>query len=482
MNLIWRDEGFAAPLKPGVSEFRPYPAAARVSQHRCAAVMLLADMIILMLAGLIPAVLYTGLNAESLDLYGANVGGGLLLFLLIARALNLYRTHRIFDWRRAVTRAFTAVVFTFFGLMLASAALKITGIYSRVWFFSWFAASAVLVVTVRVLLLTLIEAKLAKGACLQRALIVSVDPAVPFTGEQLALESRNRMRAVGMIVAPDVETIPDLGPHIQQLHPEVVVLHMRWPQVAEAMSRSPALSHHAVEVLVLPQANFVEHSIMRLRQFGSRTFLQIAEPPLVGWGRAAKRIEDVVVASLALVIASPVLLLTALAIKLESKGPVLFKQMRAGFNNDLIEVWKFRSMSVEGTDLHASRQTSKDDPRVTRVGRFIRRTSIDELPQFWNVLQGTMSVVGPRPHALATRAGGQSLDAIVDAYAARHRVKPGVTGWAQINGARGELQTHTQVQRRVDYDLHYIENWSVLFDLKIILMTVVRVFYDPRAY
>jgi polysaccharide biosynthesis protein PslA len=481
MNLVWREESFAALSNPGECRFEPYPAAARISQHRFSAVLLLADIIIVLLTGLIPAVVYFGLQAASLDLYLAVVSAGLLLFLLITRTLNVYRTHRIFEWRRALSRSLTAVVFTFFGLMLAGVALKTTESYSRVWFFSWFAMSALSVVALRVLLLAVVEAKLAKGSCLQRALIVALNP-LPFTGEQLALESRNRMRAVGMIVAPNVETLPDLAPYIQQLQPEVIILHMGWPQVAAAMNRIPALSNHAVEVLVLPQANYVEHSIMRLRQLGTQTFLQIAAPPLVGWGRAAKRIEDVVVASIALVVASPVLLLTALAIKLDSRGPVLFKQMRAGFNNDLIEVWKFRSMHVEGTDLHASRQTSKDDPRVTRVGRFIRRTSLDELPQFWNVIQGSMSVVGPRPHALATQAGGQSLDAIVDAYAARHRVKPGITGWAQINGARGELQTREQVQKRVDYDLHYIENWSLIFDLKIILMTVVRVFYDPRAY
>jgi lipopolysaccharide/colanic/teichoic acid biosynthesis glycosyltransferase len=116
------------------------------------------------------------------------------------------------------------------------------------------------------------------------------------------------------------------------------------------------------------------------------------------------------------------------------------------------------------------------------VGRFIRRTSLDELPQFWNVLQGTMSVVGPRPHALHTSAEGRALDALVEEYASRHRVKPGITGWAQINGARGELRSREQVKKRVDYDLYYIDNWSVLLDIKIILMTAVRVFYDPRAY
>lgn len=481
MNVARRKEEFRPVAVPDSYRFKSYPAAKRISAHRFAAVLIVADVILMSLAGALPAAVYKGITSGPFHLYLSVVAGGALIFVLVSRSLSIYRTERIFQWRRTIPRAVAAVGLTFFVLIVAGAATKTTGDYSRVWFFSWMAASTLALVSLRALLLAAVEAKLTKGACLQRALIVALGP-TPLTGDQLALESSNRMRAVGKIVAPDVPSIPDLAPYIRQLQPEVIVLNMPWSQVAAAMSQLHALSQHAVEVLVLPQANPVQHKILRLRQLGSQTFIQIAEPPLVGWGRAAKRIEDVVVASLALVVASPVLLLTALAIKWESKGPVLFKQKRAGFNNNLIEVWKFRSMRVEGTDLHASRQTSKDDPRVTRVGRFIRRTSIDELPQFWNVLQGTMSVVGPRPHALATSAEGKSLDAIVEAYAARHRVKPGVTGWAQINGARGELQTREQVQKRVDYDLHYIENWSVLFDIKIILMTIVRVFYDPRAY
>lgn len=481
MNSTWREQVFAVPSRAEACQYKPYPAAKRISEHRFAAGLILFDAVALFLAGLAPATLYGAANAVTLERYLAIVMGAQVLFLLIARSLNLYRTHRIFDWKRALTRALTVVLLTFFALMLAGIAFKITETYSRVWFFSWFAATVVSVAAVRILLLSVVEARLTKGACLQRALIVNCG-GNSFTGQQLALETRNRIRAVGKLIAPDPLALPDLTPYLRQLAPELVILNLPLSQLERASSALFALSHHAVDVLVLPQESVLQFKILRLRQLGTQTFLQIAEPPLGGWNRAAKRLEDLVVASLALVVASPVLLLTALAIKLESKGPILFKQPRAGFNNNLIEVWKFRSMYVDGTDLHASRQTSKDDPRVTRVGRFIRRTSIDELPQFWNVLQGSMSVVGPRPHALSTTAEGKSLDDIVDAYAARHRVKPGVTGWAQINGARGELQTGEQVQKRVDYDLHYIENWSVFFDLKIILMTVVRVFYDPRAY
>jgi Undecaprenyl-phosphate glucose phosphotransferase len=462
-------------------QYKLYPNAQRISAHRFAAAMLVSDILALVLTGIVPIIAYKGMGATSSSPYLAVIGGGLFLFLLLSRVLNVYRTKHVFSWRHTMPRAAASLLFTFFALTMISVATKTTADYSRVWFFSWLSLSLVLIVSLRAVMLAVAEAKLTKGACHQRALIITCG-ANTFTGAQLALETANRIRAVGKIIAHDLASIPELGPYIQKLDPQVIVLNVPWFQVEAAMGHLTALSRHPVEVLVLPQASVGVQKIIRLRRLGQQTFFQMAEPPLVGWDRVIKRVEDVVVASLALLITAPVLLLTALAIKWDSPGPVLFKQMRAGFNGRLVEVWKFRSMAVEGTDLTASRQTSKDDPRVTRVGRFIRRTSLDELPQFWNVLQGTMSVVGPRPHALHTSAEGRALDALVEEYASRHRVKPGITGWAQINGARGELRSREQVKKRVDYDLYYIDNWSILLDIKIILMTVVRVFYDPRAY
>ena len=179
-------------------------------------------------------------------------------------------------------------------------------------------------------------------------------------------------------------------------------------------------------------------------------------------------------AALALLGLAPVMALVALAIKLDSKGPVLFRQKRYGFNNELIEVFKFRSMFVEQADANAAKLVTKDDPRVTRVGRFIRKTSLDELPQLFNVLRGELSLVGPRPHALQAKAADRLYHDVVDGYFARHKVKPGITGWAQINGWRGETDTPEKIQKRVEHDLYYIDNWSVLLDLYILLKTPVR--------
>jgi lipopolysaccharide/colanic/teichoic acid biosynthesis glycosyltransferase len=174
--------------------------------------------------------------------------------------------------------------------------------------------------------------------------------------------------------------------------------------------------------------------------------------------------------------------LTALAIKLDSKGPVLFKQKRYGFNNELIEVYKFRSMFTDQSDANATKLVSKGDSRVTKVGRFIRKSSLDELPQLFNVLTGTMSLVGPRPHATQAKADVDLYQTVVAGYFARHRMKPGVTGWAQVNGWRGETDTHEKILKRVEYDLAYIDRWSVSFDLWIILLTPFSLLMTKNAY
>jgi Undecaprenyl-phosphate glucose phosphotransferase len=206
---------------------------------------------------------------------------------------------------------------------------------------------------------------------------------------------------------------------------------------------------------------------------GDVPVFDMADRPISDWNLVFKWVFDKIVAATALVLLSPVMLVTAVAIKLESKGPVLFRQNRHGFNNEIIRVYKFRSMYTDRTDAGAATLVTKDDPRVTRVGRFIRKTSIDELPQLFNVLRGELSIVGPRPHAMEAKADNALYYEAVEGYFARHRVKPGMTGWAQINGWRGETDTIDKIMQRVNHDLYYIEHWSILFDLYILLMTPV---------
>jgi len=212
------------------------------------------------------------------------------------------------------------------------------------------------------------------------------------------------------------------------------------------------------------------------------TLLNALERPFAGGRQMAKSIEDFVLALAILALIAPLMLAIAALIKLDSPGPVLFRQKRYGFNNRLIEVFKFRTMFHDAVDANAEQLTRRDDPRVTRLGAFLRRTSLDELPQFLNVLRGEMSVVGPRPHAIAAKAGGLLYPDAVKLYHARHRVKPGITGWAQVNGWRGETRTAAQIARRVEHDLYYIENWSLLLDLKIIARTIAGGFTGRQAY
>ncbi len=188
------------------------------------------------------------------------------------------------------------------------------------------------------------------------------------------------------------------------------------------------------------------------------------------------------IAAIALLLLSPVMIVVALAVRFTSKGPILFKQKRHGFNNQLVEVYKFRSMYVDMCDATGSKLVTKGDPRVTPVGRFIRKTSLDELPQLFNVLKGELSLVGPRPHATNCKAGERIYDQVVDGYYARHRMKPGITGLAQINGWRGETDTEEKLQRRVEYDIQYIDNWSIWMDLYILLMTPISLLNTKNAY
>jgi putative colanic acid biosynthesis UDP-glucose lipid carrier transferase len=206
--------------------------------------------------------------------------------------------------------------------------------------------------------------------------------------------------------------------------------------------------------------------------------ISIFETPFYGVDGVVKRIEDIVLGSLAVLVASPVMLATAVAIKVTSKGPVFFKQRRYGLNGEVIEVLKFRSMRVQ-EDGAVVKQATKNDDRITPVGRFIRRTSIDELPQLFHVVTGSMSLVGPRPHAVAHN---EEYRTRIKRYMLRHKVKPGLTGWAQVNGWRGETDTLEKMEKRIEHDLEYIRRWGLLFDLWIIFLTVFGRKVRQNAY
>jgi Undecaprenyl-phosphate glucose phosphotransferase len=267
--------------------------------------------------------------------------------------------------------------------------------------------------------------------------------------------------------------------------------HGRLDQVILAIPRlsqarldqiSETLSAASIDLCVLPRETLEFTASYRVRFLGSLPVFAVWQQPMRDIDGILKQSMDYVLASVALLILSPVLILTAIAIRIESKGPIFFRQTRFGFNNNEIPVLKFRSMYVDRQDVSGAQRTEKNDPRVTHVGRIIRRTSIDELPQLINVLKGDMSIVGPRPHATMMRVGDKYYFDAVKGYTARHRVKPGITGLAQVRGLRGEIATTERARKRVEYDIYYIENWSPLLDIRIILETVVKVFWDKNAY
>jgi Undecaprenyl-phosphate glucose phosphotransferase len=210
--------------------------------------------------------------------------------------------------------------------------------------------------------------------------------------------------------------------------------------------------------------------------------IHVADRPLGDWSRLVKWIEDCGVATVALALLAPLMLFIAIAIKIDSPGPVLFRQKRYGFNNQLIEVLKFRTMRHDQCDAKGSSLTMRNDPRITRLGLLLRKSSLDELPQLINVLRGEMSIVGPRPHAMEAKAADRLYQDVVAGYAARHKVKPGLTGWAQVNGWRGPTDTEEQLVKRVEHDLWYLENWSIYFDARIIIMTLFVGFLGKNAY
>ena len=237
----------------------------------------------------------------------------------------------------------------------------------------------------------------------------------------------------------------------------------------------------AVSLRVLAPDGYENFRVLDSRRYGDIGTFRVMNKPLDEVAALVKRIEDVVIAGICLLITLPLMLVIALGIKLDSRGPVLFRQKRLGANNLPFDLLKFRSMYVDQTDPLGHQLTRAGDPRITRVGRYLRMASLDELPQLINVVKGEMSLVGPRPHPLAASAAGVAYARAISDYPMRQRVKPGITGWAQVNGWRGETTTIEQIRRRVEHDLYYIENWSLTLDLLILGRTVLAVLSRANA-
>ena len=267
--------------------------------------------------------------------------------------------------------------------------------------------------------------------------------------------------------------------YIRRNQVDRVVVALPWIATSRINELLKKLRTVPVRIDLVPNDVVWQFRAMNMERLGGVPVVTIANAKIDVQSGLAKRMEDVVIAASLLTLAAPLMVLIALAIKLDSKGPALFKQRRHGFNNQIFEVYKFRSMTMADSSNTEITQATRNDPRITRIGKFLRRSSLDELPQLFNVLMGHMSVVGPRPHAVQHNI---EYGSIISEYFARHNVKPGITGWAQVNGLRGETNTSEKMHRRVDADLYYIEHWSLLMDMKIILMTAITVWFQEAAY
>lgn len=279
--------------------------------------------------------------------------------------------------------------------------------------------------------------------------------------------------------APDQEQLERIATRISYAGADEVWICVPLEKGGLVRSIFYALRNHTVEVRFFPEFKDMRLLNHRISEVAGHYAIDLSVSPMNGMARVIKRLEDLVIGSIISLLVLPVCLAIALVIKITSPGPVLFKQYRTGVNGKQFKVYKFRSMRIHEEENGQVTQATKGDSRITPIGAFLRRTSLDELPQFYNVLQGRMSIVGPRPHALAHNEYYKEL---VESYMRRHKVKPGITGWAQVNGLRGETDTLEKMEKRVEYDLWYIDNWSLWLDLRIIFLTIFKGFINKNAY
>ncbi len=467
-----------------------------ISYRVAAAFMRVFEFLVVGLSGYLLAAFYPGLTAPvSPELYLIVILMASAALPLIAEALKLYTVHAVLNPFEHTTRLATAWTLIFAAIAVAVFMTKAGHSYSRVWLGTWYLTGLLALAAGRMVAAALVRRWNRNGRLDRRAVLVGGGEAAAKLISALKNSSNADVSVVGIFDdrddqrSPPVENgLPKLG-NIGELVDFVRRARIDMLIVVLPLSAEARLLQVLKRLWVLPVDIRLSAYSQRLRYrpraysyIGNVPLLDVFDKPIGDWGGLLKAIEDKVISFLALLLLAPIMLMVALAVKLESKGPVFFKQKRYGFNNDLIEVYKFRSMFHEMRDADANRLATRNDPRVTRVGRFIRKSSLDELPQLFNVLRGELSLVGPRPHPTKAKAANQLYDDVVDGYFARHRVKPGITGWAQVNGWRGETDTAEKLQRRIEHDLYYIENWSLAFDLKILLRTPIALFKTEDAY
>ncbi|MFC6840824.1 undecaprenyl-phosphate glucose phosphotransferase [Xanthomonas theicola] len=365
------------------------------------------------------------------------------------------------------------------GVLASLSFLSKTGpSFSRLWFAYWAGFGVLGLVGVRLAMDRLLRWLHRHGVGTRRIVLLGPPERVEQVGMRIRQGPWSGLELVPVPAAIRGGDIAALPPWLQRHG--VAEVWLTWPMREEGLIRESVrqLGASCVDVRWIPDIFAFRTIHHGMAELAGAPLLELSVRPLPRAARLLKETTDKLLAGLILLLSGPLLLALALGVRLSGPGPVLFRQLRHGWDGQPFEVWKFRSMHVHDA-ASAAPQTARGDPRVTRFGAFMRRTSLDELPQFFNVLQGRMSIVGPRPHALAHHAQYQDL---IPNYLQRHRVKPGLTGWAQVNGLRGEIDTLEKMRKRVEYDLHYIQHWSLWLDLSIIAQTAAIVLFDRDAY
>ncbi|WCS28025.1 undecaprenyl-phosphate glucose phosphotransferase [Methylobacterium sp. NMS14P] len=471
---------------PGPTAISPVVVAGLVRALECTLIFGLGALLhVLMLRGRVPF----GLT------YAGAIGAIAVITVTLIQASGGYRVAAFRSFFKTAIRLIAAWSMTFLMVAAGLVLAKVADHYSRLWLATFFGGGLAALLVGRFVLFRIIDVQTRAGRFDRRTAIVGGGQPAEDLIAALETQSESGIRIVGVfddrnadrssdVVAghPKLGNVDDLVAYARHARLDLIVFTI--PITAEArilqmlaklwvLPIDIRLSAHAAKLRLRPRS---------YSYLGSVPVLDVFDRPIADWDVVVKALFDRCVGLMMLLALSPLMLAIALAVRLTSRGPVLFRQKRHGFNNELIEVYKFRSMYVDQCDAGAARMVTRGDPRVTPVGRFIRKTSLDELPQLFNVLKGDLSLVGPRPHALQAKAANTLYDQVVDGYFARHKVKPGITGWAQVNGWRGETDTSEKLQRRVEHDLYYIENWSVLLDLQILLTTPFALFKTENAY
>jgi Undecaprenyl-phosphate glucose phosphotransferase len=400
-----------------------------------------------------------------------------------------------FSVRRSWSRVLTSWLTTGMFMLTLSFLLKVSQNYSRGWAIAWFVAGGFALCATRTLGVVWMRRLKRRGMFNHRVAIFGAGEQGERLARYIAGDSRLTITIVGFFddrgddrLPPRQSDVPrkgnlvDLVRLIRQGDLDQVIVALPWSAESRLQAVVAELAVTPVRIRLAPDLASFAFAHGPVALLGDLPVLTLFERPISGFEQLLKRYEDILAAIVLLALLAPVMLLSALAIKLDDGGPVFFRQTREGFNKHIFRIWKFRTMRAEACETGAIHQATRNDGRITRVGRILRRTSLDELPQLFNVLAGEMSMVGPRPHAPSTRAGDRLFSEIVKTYAARHNVKPGITGWAQVSGWRGETDTEEKLLKRLEHDLYYIENWSLLFDLYIMLRTGATVLFSRAAY